>query len=146
MHDRIVDRVLQATAQEGMGSTESFILRFDVMILFVSAALRHLHTADPPDTLRAQMLWEITFEGLEESLRSRGVSDLRMASRMRKLLQNAMGRRNAYLKAWDEPEAMRAAIARNVFNGADAGDPRVDMLLTHLSGLAASVLEPTATP
>ncbi|MEO5340069.1 MAG: ubiquinol-cytochrome C chaperone family protein [Magnetococcus sp. MYC-9] len=144
MHDRIVDQVLRLTAEKELASNDAFILRFDVMILFVSAVLRRLHQAGPDYHLCAQMVWDITFEGLEESLRNRGVSDLRLASRMRTLLQNATGRRNAYLAAWEEQDGLRSAIGRNVFNGAEASDPRIDRVLANLPGFADSVLGPLA--
>ena len=147
-HGRIVDRVLQITGEDVWGVADNFVFRFDVMVFFVSAVLRHLHHAGQrqgtPIFLQfSQTLWDVTFEGFEESLRDRGVTDIRMAARMRKLLQNAMGRRNAYLEAWEKPEdqnAIRSVIARNVFNGADATDPRTDMLLAHLQGFVGAVL------
>ncbi|MEO5353412.1 MAG: ubiquinol-cytochrome C chaperone family protein [Magnetococcus sp. XQGC-1] len=141
LHGRIVDRVLRMT-EGGWGIPDTFDLRFDVMIFWVSALLRHLHGAGPEYAPLSQMLWDITFEGLEESLRDRGVTDIRIASKMRKLLQDATGRRNAYLAAWEDPAALRVVIARNIFNGADPDDPRIDTLLANLPGFAESVLEP----
>ena len=141
LHGRIVDRVLRIT-EGGLGIPDTFDLRFDVMIFWVSVVLRHLHGAGPATAPLSQMLWDITFEGLEESLRDRGITDLRMASKMRKLLQDATGRRNAYLAAWEDPDALRVVIARNIFNGAQPTDPRIDTLLANLPGFAESVLEP----
>ncbi|MBF0459806.1 MAG: ubiquinol-cytochrome C chaperone family protein [Magnetococcales bacterium] len=143
-HDRIVDRVLQVTANGHLDLADTFSLRFDVMVFLVSAVLRHLHRIEGSQE-SSQMLWDITFAGLEESLYARGVSDLRMAKRMRTVLQNATGRRDAYLAAWADPaspEAIRVVIARNVFNGTASTDPRIDILLGNLPGFAASVLEP----
>lgn len=143
IHGEIVDRVLRITGA-GLDMEDTFFLRFDVMIFFVSDVLRHLHDAGPLHAARSQLLWDVTFEGLEESLRDRGVSDIRLAARMRKLLQNALGRRNAYLAAWaqpDAPEAIRIVMARNILNGASPTDPRIDTLLAHLPGFAGTVLE-----
>lgn len=144
IHGQVVDRVLQITGA-GLGIEDNFSLRFDVMIYFISALLRHLHAAGRSQAATAQLLWDITFEGLEESLRDRGVTDIRMASRMRTLLQDATGRRNAYLAAWEQterPEAIRVVMARNIFNGADATDPRIDALQAQLPAFVLAVLNP----
>ncbi|MBF0399921.1 MAG: ubiquinol-cytochrome C chaperone family protein [Magnetococcales bacterium] len=144
IHGQVVDRVLQITGA-GLGIEDNFSLRFDVMIYFISALLRHLHAAGRSHAATAQLLWDITFEGLEESLRDRGVTDIRMASRMRTLLQDATGRRNAYLAAWEQterPEAIRVVMARNIFNGADATDPRIDALQAQLPAFVLAVLNP----
>lgn len=148
VHGRIVDRVLKITEENHWDMVDDFIFRFDVMVFLVSAVLRHLHEAEQPQenrifSLFSQMLWDITFESFEESLHHRGVSDIRMAARMRKLLQHAMGRRNAYLDAWEtgeDQEAIRRAVARNVFNGAQTTDPRIDIFLANLQGFIKLVL------
>ena len=157
-HARLVTRTLEVTAQEGLSITDGFPLRFEVMILFVSSALFHL--LDKKKALSdakkvAEELWVVTIEGFEESLRDRGVSDLRISARMRTLISNATARRNAYVEAWQhwsdatapdttsdvrqEPELsggvmspdgkLREAIARNVLNGSEIGDFRVDRML-----------------
>ncbi|MBF0184858.1 MAG: ubiquinol-cytochrome C chaperone family protein [Magnetococcales bacterium] len=141
IHDGIIERVLLIIEQENLHLNDNFELRFDILMLLVSHVLRYLH--DLGDQLPlSQTLWELTFESLEESLRERGVTDIRMASRMRKLLQNATGRRNAYLTAWDnrDKQAIREAIARNILNGATSDDPRIDRLLANLPGFPQAVV------
>ncbi|MEO5363684.1 MAG: ubiquinol-cytochrome C chaperone family protein [Magnetococcus sp. DMHC-8] len=138
VHGDIVDQVVQLAAGDELGMADGFELRFDLLVLFVSALLHRLHDRVAQASL-SQMLWDVTFESLEESLRERGVTDLRLASRMRTLLQSATGRRNAYLAAWDrpgDPDAIRAVIARNVLNGAAISDSRIDILLACLPGSA----------
>ncbi len=149
IHSRLVDRTLTLTRDGELAIEDGFPLRFDVMVLLVAAALRHLRRQEGGARVTAlsQALWDITFEGFEESLRDRGVTDIRMAARMRKLLMNATGRRDAYLQAWEMLDRaenidatgaervmdghwpIREAIARNVLNGATIGDSRVDRLL-----------------
>jgi hypothetical protein len=142
IHDGIIDRVLRIIQQDDLQLTDNFELRFDLLILLVSRVLRHLHGLGHHLPL-SQTLWELTFESLEESLRDRGVTDIRMAARMRKLLQNGTGRRNAYLTAWDADteHPLRAAIARNVLNGCPLDDPRIDRVLAHLPGFPQAVLQ-----
>lgn len=148
VHGRIVDRALKITGADDWGLDDNFDFRFDVMVFLISVVLHNLHHAGKKSEskispLFSQMLWDVTFEGFEESLRDRGVTDVRMAARMRKLLQNAMGRRNAYLDAWqsqDNDVAIRIVVARNVFNGAQTTDPRLNRFLANLPGFVESVL------
>ncbi|WP_130470688.1 ubiquinol-cytochrome C chaperone family protein [Candidatus Magnetaquicoccus inordinatus] len=142
IHDGIIEKVLQIIENEELQLADNFELRFDLLILLVSNLLRHLHIMGNQLPL-SQTLWELTFESLEESLRDRGVTDIRLAARMRKLLQNATGRRNAYLLAWDESSttAIGAAIARNVLNGCTLDDPRIDRIVAHLPGFAQAMLQ-----
>lgn len=151
LHGRIVERVLTLTQSEPSSDESSnplqikddFILRFDVMVLMVSSVLHHLHHFYPSEKDLSQSLWELTFESFEESLRDRGVMDVRIGARMGTLFQNATGRRNAYLQAWDDedPIIIRKAIARNVLNGAEPLDDRVDIILKALSGFPESVVQ-----
>ncbi|MBF0096512.1 MAG: ubiquinol-cytochrome C chaperone family protein [Magnetococcales bacterium] len=142
IHDGIIDRVLRIIQQDDLQLTDNFDLRFDLLILLVSRVLRHLHGLGHHLPL-SQALWELTFESLEESLHDRGVTDIRMAARMRTLLQNGTGRRNAYLTAWDAKteQPIREAIARNVLNGCPIGDPRIDRVLANLPGFPQAVLQ-----
>lgn len=152
LHAQIIDRVLTITAESHWNMDDNFDFRFDVTVFLISDLLHLLHLAEQkqPDrtiSLFSQMLLDVMFEGFEESLRDRGVTDIRIASRMRKLLQSAMGRRNAYLEAWqhkESHEAIRPVIARNIFNLAKPDDPRIELFLTNQQGFAQSLLRANA--
>lgn len=135
-YDRCAQAALQLAGTGGLGLEDDFNLRFELMILFASQALHRMRLASgQPDSPAAQALWEMVFEGFDHSLRQRGVVDLRMAGRMRKLLLHATGRRNAYLAAWEAGDEglLREAIARNVLNLAPADDARVAVVLAALA-------------
>lgn len=139
LHDRMVTEALGWSAGDRLGVTDDFPLRFDVMILLVAGVVHRLHHRGEDEV--AQALWDMTFEGLEESLRQRGVTDLSMARRMKKLVRQATGRRDAFLAAWDAGDgaALRQAVARNVLNGADPDDPRVTGLIEGVAAFVAGV-------
>ncbi|MBF0263143.1 MAG: ubiquinol-cytochrome C chaperone family protein [Magnetococcales bacterium] len=139
LHDRMVAVALGWTAGDRLEVTDDFPLRFDVMILLVAGVVHRLHHRGEVEA--AQALWDMTFEGLEESLRQRGVTDLSMARRMKKLVRQATGRRDAYLAPWDagDGSALRQAVARNVFNGADPEEERVSGLIAAVEGFVAGV-------
>lgn len=144
IYDQLAERTLALTGGDHLGLPDDFALRFDVMVLLVAGVLRRMRQREDAKEL-AQCLWEMTFEGFDESLRSRGVTDVRMAARMNKLLAQATGRRNAYLMAWDAGDvpALREAVGRNVLNGADPQDSRVDILLEAVQGMEQEILEVT---
>ena len=132
VHARLVAHALELSKEGELGLRDGFILRFELVTLLVAGALYRLRQQGREDTLQA--LWDVTFEGFDHSLRQRGVSDLRIASRMRKLLRGATGRRDVYLTAMEQGDAegLRQAIARNVLDNALERDPRVDRLLVEL--------------
>ncbi|MBF0422826.1 MAG: ubiquinol-cytochrome C chaperone family protein [Magnetococcales bacterium] len=139
MHGRIVDEVLEWTREDRLGLKDDFSLRFEVMILAVAVVLVALK--DEQDLL--QGLWDMTFEGFEESLRQRGVNDIRIGARMRVIIHNAMGRCRAYMgamKAADEG-ALRQSIVRNVFNGVESQQETVEILLSSVLQLPQRVLD-----
>ncbi|MBF0294323.1 MAG: ubiquinol-cytochrome C chaperone family protein [Magnetococcales bacterium] len=130
IHDHLAERTLALTHGDRLAIADDFPLRFDVMVFLAAAAVHRLRRHDNEEAM-SQAVWEMAFEGFEESLRNRGVTDLRMGARMNRLLRQAGGRGMAYLTAWESGDetALRAAIARNILNGADPDDARVAVLL-----------------
>ncbi|MBF0436831.1 MAG: ubiquinol-cytochrome C chaperone family protein [Magnetococcales bacterium] len=139
LHGRIVDEVLLWTAGDRLGVEDEFSLRFEVMILAVSMVL----VALKDDQGMVQGLWDMTFEGFEESLRQRGVNDIRIGARMRVIIHNAMGRCRAYMDAMKTADdvLLRQSIIRNVFNGVVDQQETVEMLLASVLKLPQRVLD-----
>ncbi len=129
-HDRLVVRTLEMTGAEKLGIKDMFDHRFEVLVLLISCTLfKLIHT----DRRReAEALWELMFEAFDHSLRQQGVTDVRMGSRMRKLLLHATGRRQAYVNALEagDEETLREAIRRNVLSGAEetGEDPMIPLM------------------
>lgn len=137
VHDHLVDHLLSLTRDGAMGHEDEYEIRFEIMV-FLASYLLFKFKGDPEFS---QAFWEVVFEGFQESLRSRGVTDVRMGARMNQTFQEATGRRNAYLSAWEaaDQETLRRAIGRNVLNGARSEDTRIDTLLASLVGLTDRV-------
>lgn len=133
LHDQVVDHLLALVADNDLGVEDDFDLRFDLMVFFVS----HILFKQRKNIEFSHELWEVTFEGFRESLRLRGVNDVRMGARMKQALHDATGRRNVYVVAWEESDdqGLRKAIARNILNGAKISDGRIDLVLAGLKGL-----------
>jgi hypothetical protein len=138
VHDRIVDHLLKLIANGNLGIEDDYELRFDLMVFFAS----YLLFCQKDDVEFSHNFWELVFEGIRESLRLRGVTDVRIGARMGEALKDATGRRNVYLAAWDadDQELLRKAIARNVLCGAKADDKRVDTVLAGLAGFPDNMM------
>jgi hypothetical protein len=130
VHDRLVDHLLKLTGSGSIGIPDEYELRFEMMVFFASYILYSFRD----DAQFSQDFWEVVFEGFQESLRIRGVTDIRMAARMKQTMQDATGRRNVYVVAWEngDQEGLRRAVARNILCGAEVDDARIDNILLAL--------------
>ena len=57
---------------------------------------------------------------MDINLREMGVGDLSVAKRNRAMWEAFHGRSAAYAAAWQDPAALQAALARNVWRGAES--------------------------
>ncbi|MBF0620323.1 MAG: hypothetical protein HQL54_00205 [Magnetococcales bacterium] len=134
----LAKRVRTLAEQEQLEMENDFTLRFELMILLVSDQMVTLRRQGGDQAAeRIQGLWTVTFEGFDASLRDQGVNDIRIGKRMHKLIGHGSGRRKAYVEALEnnDLESLRDSIARNVLNGAQSDDTRIDPILAELSSL-----------
>ena len=138
VYNRLAERTTALVESGELGLDDDFALRFEVAVLLATGTLFQWRVSGKDDPDLAQAFWEEVFEGFDHSLRQRGVTDVRMAARMRKVLVHGTGRRKAYLTALEsrDKNALREAIGRNVLNDAPGEDPRVDRLLDALDQAA----------
>jgi len=93
--------------------------RFELLTLNAALALVRLKAAEAPAL--AQAFTDTLFRHIDSGLREAGVGDLTVPKRMRRLAGDFYGRLDAYAEALSAPEALAAAIVRNVLG--DRGDP-----------------------
>lgn len=97
--------------------------RFDMIVLHAVLAVRRLGSAGPEGEELARDLLDVLFADMDRSLREMGVGDLGVGRRVRAMARAFRGRYRAYDEALGAGAgALRAALARNVFAGADAGE------------------------
>ncbi|MEG3638874.1 ubiquinol-cytochrome C chaperone family protein [Magnetococcus sp. PR-3] len=141
LYNHVADRAVALSKDNGLNMEPSFDLHFELAVFWLSAAQAHIKAkcSQNQAVLLNQALWNVTFEGFDYSLRDRGVLDVRLGARMKKLLPHAHGRRNVYVSAieTDNDAAMKDAIIRNILDGnADLSDSRVDLLFQSLDDIA----------
>jgi len=91
--------------------------RFDMVVLHAWLVLVWLREAGNGEV--AQALSDAIFIGFDEALRDLGNGDMGMGRRMKKLGDAFNGRLQAYNAAAGDEIALRDAIVRNVYRGAD---------------------------
>jgi len=105
--------------------------RFDLLILHVLLVIYRLQT----HTRETQQLFDILFADMDKNLRQIGVSDIRIAKKMKPLLAAFYGRAKIYEQALaTEDSTLADALARNIYGN-------VEVAPENLSSLTAYVRE-----
>ncbi|HBK91496.1 MAG TPA: ubiquinol-cytochrome C chaperone [Parvularcula sp.] len=108
------------------GAPDTIEGRFEVLGLHIFLALRRLRRDAPASDRLSIALQEIFFRRLDGALREIGVGDLSIGRKIRGLAEAFYGRAAAYERAMGEgPDALAAALARNVIESGDAGRARL---------------------
>jgi cytochrome b pre-mRNA-processing protein 3 len=107
-----------------LGVPDTLDGRFDAIGLHVYLTIRRLNdnreprTAEPGKAM-AQAVFDAMFLDMDINLREMGVGDMSVGKRNRAMWEAFHGRSAAYAAAWDDPAALEAALARNLWRGAE---------------------------
>jgi cytochrome b pre-mRNA-processing protein 3 len=98
--------------------------RFDLVGLHAFLVIRRLQAQPAPGPALAQAVFDAMFNDMDMNLREMGVGDLSVGKKVKVMWEAFHGRATAYAAALDagDTEALQAALARNVWRGAAAGD------------------------
>jgi cytochrome b pre-mRNA-processing protein 3 len=101
--------------------------RFDLIGLHTFLVIRRLTREAEPGPALAQAVFDAMFSDMDINLRELGVGDLSVGRKVKEMWDAFHGRSKVYTAALDadDPEALEAAIARNVWRGGEppAGAP-----------------------
>jgi cytochrome b pre-mRNA-processing protein 3 len=108
-----------------IGAPDTLDGRFDVIGLYVFLLIQRLKRDAEPGPALAQAVFDAMFLDMDVNLREMGVGDMSVGKRNRAMWEAFHGRAAAYAAAWDDDAKLQAAVARNVWRGADppAGSP-----------------------
>ena len=106
---------------EVLGVPDTLDGRFDLVGLFAFLLIRRLRQLPPPGPAMAQAVFDAMFSDMDVNLREIGVGDLSVGRKVREMWEAFHGRAKAYEAALDDPDpaALSAALARNVWRGAE---------------------------
>lgn len=116
LHAAIVSRAREPVFYAGLGVADTVDGRFDLIALHAFLVLERAAGAGLKDL--SQALTDALFVGFDEGLRDLGAGDMGMGRRMKTLADAFYGRMRAY-GACADAAAMRDALTRNLYRGAD---------------------------
>jgi cytochrome b pre-mRNA-processing protein 3 len=107
-----------------VGAPDTLDGRFDLVGLHAYLVIRRLQAEPPPGPAMAQAVFDAMFNDMDVALREMGVGDLSVGRKVKVMWEAFHGRAIAYGNALDAGDraCLRAALARNVWRGAAAGD------------------------
>jgi cytochrome b pre-mRNA-processing protein 3 len=103
--------------------------RFDAIALYVWLLIRRLNADPDSGPPLAQAVFDAMFLDMDTNLREMGVGDLSVGRRNRAMWEAFHGRASAYEAAWNDPGALRAAVVRNIWRGAEPPAGAAEALL-----------------
>lgn len=119
--------------------------RFELVLLHTVLVVRRLGTEGAAERDTGRALAEAYFADMDRTLREMGIGDLGVPKRMKKISAAFYGRLSAYdaALAAGDLEALRQALVRNVYDGAEA--PGAAGLAQLVAATAAALAaQPTA--
>ena len=136
LYDGLVSRAREPVFFAAFGVADSLDGRFDMLAFHAWLVLAELKGAAP-----AQALIDTIFTGFDEAMREQGVGDIGIGHKLKAMAKAFYGRMSAYDAAKSEEE-LAAALARNIWRGAETHD-RAKRLAAYAFGarryLAASM-------
>jgi cytochrome b pre-mRNA-processing protein 3 len=105
------------------GAPDTVMGRFETLTLHMALVLRRMRDLPPPANEVAQDLVDRFFAGLDDAMRQIGIGDTSVPKKVKGLAKAFYGRAGAYdaaLAADALPEALEAAIARNILGRPEA--------------------------
>jgi cytochrome b pre-mRNA-processing protein 3 len=128
-----------------LGVPDTLDGRFDSIVLHVYLLVRRLDTEGEAGKALAQAVFDAMFLDMDINLREMGVGDLVVGKRNRAMWEAFHGRCAAYAAVWDDAAGLQAALARNVWRGAEtpagSGAALVRLAWAQAACLAAQGLE-----
>ncbi len=107
-----------------VGVADTLDGRFDLVGLHTFLVIRRLQAQPRPGPDLAQAVFDAMFNDMDVNLREMGVGDLSVGKKVKVMWEAFNGRATAYASALDagDAAALQAALLRNVWRGAAAGD------------------------
>jgi cytochrome b pre-mRNA-processing protein 3 len=120
LYDGLVTRSREPVFFRDFGVADSIDGRFDMVVLHAWLALSALKAADRNEA--AQGLTDAIFVGFDEAMREQGAGDMGLSRKMKAFADAFYGRLSVYGQSANEEE-LAAALARNLWRGAEVGEP-----------------------
>ena len=134
IYNSLVEQARRPHFYDSMAVPDSIDGRFDLIVLHAGLYLPRLKAVRADGKALAQATFDQMFANMEQNLRELGNGDMSVPKKIQGMVQAFYGRATAYetaLKDGDVP-ALRAALNRNVYRGAEVSATHVDALTTYV--------------
>lgn len=134
IYNALVDQARRPQFYEAMEVPDTIDGRFDLIVLHASLYLPRLKSVRTEGKPLAQAVFDQMFANMEQNLRELGNGDMSVPKKIQGMVQAFYGRATAYDKALRDGDvaALRAALHRNVYRGANASTTVLDALATYV--------------
>lgn len=134
IYNAIVAQARRPEFYESFDVPDTIDGRFDLIVLHAGLYLPRLKAVRAEGKALAQAAFDQMFANLEINLREMGAGDMSVPKKMKSMLAAFYGRATAYDNAIKEGDtaALRAALHRNVYRGANVAAPKLDALATYV--------------
>ncbi len=105
--------------------------RFEIILLHAFLRLHLLKSQGGQEDLSRRVL-ECLFDDMDRNLREMGVGDMGVGKRVKVMSRAAFGRLEVYTQTFADDAAMKEALKRNVYRGADVRPESVTKLLDYV--------------
>ena len=130
IYNSIVEQARRPEFYESLDIADTMDGRFDLIVLHAGLYLPRLKLVRNDGKRLSQSVFDQMFANLEFNLRELGVGDMGVPRRMKTMLSAFYGRVSAYEAALREGDAvaLRSALHRNIYRGAEVDSAKVDAL------------------
>lgn len=118
--------------------------RFDMVAAILSATLLRLEGDGKPGADKSVLLTEIFIEDMDGQLRQLGIGDIVVGKHIGRMMSALGGRLSAYRAAGTAEESWEAALARNIYRGAEPDGAQLHFTAERMRCLSKA-LESTAS-
>lgn len=139
LYVQIAEAARRPAFYEVMGAPDTVEGRYDLLSLHVILVLRRLKAERERTAKFAQLVFDVMFRDVDDSLREMGVGDLRVGKKVRGYAEAFFGRAMAYEKALNGEDDLGDALARNIYGSDDASV--ASGLATYVSAADRSLAE-----
>jgi cytochrome b pre-mRNA-processing protein 3 len=125
IYDRLTASSRHPALYEAMGAPDTVMGRFEMIAVHMVIFFRRTGQGGPAVRDLAQEIVDAFFEDIDHSIREIGIGDMGVPKRMKKFARMFYGRYESYAAAIDagDREALRAALARNIYPPQHDGSP-----------------------
>lgn len=141
IYNALVEQARRPQFYESLDVPDTIDGRFDLIVLHAGLYLPRLKAVRANGKALAQATFDQMFANMEQSLRELGNGDMSVPKKIQNMVSAFYGRATAYdaaLKAGDVA-ALRAALHRNVYRGAEVSQTKLDALASYVRAAAEAI-------